>query len=81
MGDWTNEKLNDPGFFDAYLSKLRLEGQVDVKKDVTGRLGPTLFAVDDAHGPASGGETVDQAAHVRHMAGEDSVAKLVCRRG
>src|SRR6185295_15630706 len=31
-GLWVDEKINDPGFFEAYLGNLRLDKQVDVKK-------------------------------------------------
>lgn len=48
-GLWVDEKINDPGFFAAYLGNLRLDKQVDVKKDIIGRLGPGMFAISDFH--------------------------------
>ncbi|MBC7854297.1 MAG: hypothetical protein IAF94_12765 [Pirellulaceae bacterium] len=48
-GAWVDEKLSDDGFFAAYLGNLRLDKQVDVKKDIVGRLGPGIFEVGDSH--------------------------------
>ena len=48
-GVWVDEKLDDQGFFAAYLGNLRLDKQVDVKKDIIGRLGPGMFAISDSH--------------------------------
>lgn len=48
-GNWVDENLNDQGFFNAYLGQLRLDKQVDVRKDIIARLGPGIFQVTDSH--------------------------------
>ena len=48
-GVWVDEKLGDKGGFEAFLSQLRIEKDVDIRKDVLSRMGPGLFAVGDSH--------------------------------
>ncbi|MCE9524573.1 MAG: hypothetical protein K8R36_00805 [Planctomycetales bacterium] len=48
-GSWIGEKLDDPGFLNAYLGDLRTSKQVDVRKDIIARLGPGIFEVSDSH--------------------------------
>jgi hypothetical protein len=50
-GEWVDEKVSDEGFFAAYLGNLRLDRQVDVKKDIVARLGPGTFQIGDSHRP------------------------------
>ncbi|MFN0017860.1 MAG: hypothetical protein ACKVP0_06345 [Pirellulaceae bacterium] len=48
-GNWLDEKLDDRGFLNAYLADLKLTAEVDVRKDIIGRLGPGIFEVSDSH--------------------------------
>lgn len=48
-GIWVDEKMNDKGFFAAYLGDLKIAKQVDLKQDIVDRLGPGMFQVNDTH--------------------------------
>lgn len=50
VGDWLGERYDDPGFFAAYLADLRLDKQVDVRKEIIARVGPAMMRVEDMHG-------------------------------
>lgn len=48
-GDWLGERLDDPGFLNAYLGQLLIDKNVSVRKDIVERLGPGIFEVTDSH--------------------------------